>query len=410
MKKQKKQKGFMLVGVVIASVMLLILAFAIVRYGQVDADTVTRSKVQANLQNAVDSGLERAVNTLSSNWASPTNLAGFSSLNLTNTTYAYTELPGTKYVVKILTGFKDVTFSAKLLDDAATINLVNKGDSSFDRTVLVRAADTITGVTVTALGVVHKNDVVKPITFPGLDASGQLNLNSKTDGGSFNSCTGVNPGASSGCSGTVQGSSIIGNNTGNCIPKTSLPTLTPTPIGAATATPIPLNVPSDATGVLPGCASTSSAFSMSDCTISSGKYRCASWDGSGNSTVNLNTCAGKVEIYIDGNITMSGTVAILSGCAPGSTTGGTPASAIIYCGGKTVTFAGGGVFQVALYAPNADVSWNGGAGQNGAFYGAISAKTIDGPSSNGFKIYYDDCLSVVYASICDSNSNSAVVS
>jgi hypothetical protein len=375
-KLNRSQKGFMLVGVAIASVVFLILAFAIVRYGMIDAESVTRSKVSANLQVALDAGLERGINVLSGSWSPCSVTAGFMSLSAT----AYSEIPRVKYWVMILEGAKNVSYPARTLDDSSAWKLTNTGDIYYDRTILVRAADTVTGITATAQGNIHRNDRVSLPVVGGITTSGIADLD-QMDFRSYNSCTGVAPG---GCSGTVQGSPAQGGH-GSCLPLVSntTPVVIPTVVVPAVASPMPGNtlVTQDWNG------------NGSAATVGAGTYRCANFNMGGSDNLYINTCAGPVYIYVTGNMQSQGNCVIQSGCNPvdpGHPLGGAPAKATIYVSGGTVDLAGTGSFEVLLFAPVAVVTITGGG--NGSFYGAIVSKTFDGGSSSLFDMNFDACL------------------
>jgi hypothetical protein len=377
--KSRDEEGFMMVGAAIASVVLLILVFAVLRYGQSDATSITRSKVNGNLQSALDAGLERATAMLNSsnNWYDSTTWTGFQSLSWT----AYTEINRTTYWVMVLDGAKNVTYSASLLDHSSAKLLTNTGDINLDRTILIRAVDSVTNMTATAQAILHRNDLMQAPIVGGITTSGDDNLDNMNFW-SFNSCTGEAPG---GCSGTAQGSPAHGG-TGSCLP---LQTNT-TPVAIPTVAVPAGNLP------LPPNTAITQAWSIggsTDVTISTGKYQCASMSFGGNANLYLDTCAGPIEIYVTGNLDQAGGGNIQSGCNPkdpGHPVGGAPAKATVFVSGPIVNLKGTGSYEILLYAPVADVSITGGG--NGSFYGAIVGKSFDGGSSNNFDMNFDACL------------------
>lgn len=59
-------------------------------------------------------------------------------------------------------------------------------------------------------------------------------------------------------------------------------------------------------------------------------------------------------------------------------------------GSQSVSFSGNGQLSAVVYAPNADVSMNGG-GSSGSVYGAVVADTINVTGGSAF--HYDEALS-----------------
>lgn len=396
MKNKKKQKGFMLVGTFIVSIVLMILVFAVVRYGTVDADMVTRSKVQANLQSALDAGLDRAINILNTGtyWNAPTTIPGFNSLSGT----PYTEVPRINYYVMILDGAKDVPFSSKQLTDVSAQTLTNTGDLFFDRTVLIRAVDTFTNINATALGTIHRNNVVPPQVLGGITSVGTADLNNMNFG-SYSSCTPT--AAPGGCSGTVMGNPPQ-EGTGNCLPlqTPSVPLVIPTvAVPTSNVTPMPGNTLVTENWSAGGGGGT---------TIYAGTYQCANFSMAGSHDLYIDTCGGPVHIYVTGTFNQGGSGNITSGCpptGPGHPVGGNPVAAVFYVRGNSVSLNGTGTYEILLVAPTAAVAIAGGG--NGSFYGAIVSASFAGGSSSGFDMNFDTCL--LRRSAADSYSRPPVV-
>lgn len=126
--------------------------------------------------------------------------------------------------------------------------------------------------------------------------------------------------------------------------------------------------------------SASKAFSLSgneSLTLSAGTYYFTSFTMSGNSTLNI---SGLVVIYCSGAINQVG--------GSISNTGHKPRDLQFYSSGATVALKGSSAFYGFVYAPNADITRNGGTEE---CYGALIGKTLSLGGSVG--VHFDQSLS-----------------
>jgi len=216
----------------------------------------------------------------------------------------------------------------------------------------------------------------------GLD-SVSMSGNAKTD--SYNSSNGVYTSSSAGTAGSVYSNGNItlsGNATVNGdaqpgIGKTVKMSGNADVTGSTTTQTSAMEF-NDAS--LPSSYTSGGSFSKSgngSTTLTAGNYYYSSFSLSGNHTLQI---SGKVTVYVNGNVSLSGTV---------NTGSNLPSNFEIrvLASSSSVAISGNGSLYADVYAPKSSLSISG----NGNFYGRFVGKSFT-VSGNG-KLHYDTAIS-----------------
>jgi hypothetical protein len=373
-KNLESQKGVSLASVMIVVVVLGIFAYGLMNLTLFEGRSRAQSRMNLNVQEALDSGLDMATNVLNqgNNWASPEGLDGF--MSVTSSPHS----AGNTYqiYVKILAGKRVDSGGFGSTSDTALSLWTNQGDPTYDRTVVVRAKHIGTFEESKAVGILHRNSLITVPEIGGI--YGTTVNNGGWSGTSYNSCSGPAGAGNQGCDGTVEAGSGGLSSSGNfCIPQTSDPTLPPYPTPQIPPNTVPL----------PGNTLVTQDWSASNGVVLGPgpiNYQCGNFS-LGNNNISINTNGGMVQIFVTGSFDGHGNGQILS---PGYEPGGNPANAWFYVSGNS-TLSGTGTYEIVLVDPTGNVTMNGGG--NGAFYGAVVANNFTKNGSGG-SFHFDSCI------------------
>jgi hypothetical protein len=380
----RSQQGFSLITVLALSLLLTIAVFSAFTMFRQESKFMVNAANRDRIESALDQGLEKALYQLNSptGWTGTANTDYFDSITATAT--KFTDLDGYEYWVKVVNGSRTQPPNSTVNDTIAN-NLTITGDTTLNRSILVRAKSLKTNAELRAMAVVHRSAVSPIMQVGGITSSGAVDLGN-APGSSRNSCTGV-----TGCVGSViTGDPTIGHNGNSCLGQVT---------GAPPAsTTFPSNVsPTSGTekwwfgAVADGNNDYNAPGGSADYPISLTRNVTVvvhDVDLGGHKYI-FTTNGFDLNIYVTGSWGAHGQPAwYMDEPDTAHLTGGHPSQCWVYVvGSGDVTVGGGTAFEMVMVAPDSAVTISG----NGDFFGAVVSKTFD---KNGFagSFQFDDCI------------------
>jgi hypothetical protein len=186
------QEGQSLVVILLLGAVLAFFGAFLTRMLIQEAAQIVKTKGRDKLFTAGDAALQRSMSVLlqdDTNWSNADGLAGYASVTVT--TYAYTDIPGLKYYIKIKKGTLQDTGNTGAATDWHINQWANIGSLTNDRTIFVRTVDTRTNKEERFYTTIHRTD---PPAFQyggdAIAAAGNVSLGNNWQGKVYNSCLG----------------------------------------------------------------------------------------------------------------------------------------------------------------------------------------------------------------------------
>jgi hypothetical protein len=408
MKQDRSQEGFSLVAVLALSLLAMFAAFFALRVFQQETKGLTMTVSRDKLEQALDSGLDKAVYQLNQpgGWTSTAQTVNFASLTYTGT--AFTDVQGIRYWVKVLNGRRvqpqSVTYTTRpnptylsiTAADTHAEALTNTGDLAFDRTVIIMARAispnaSNMGVSLTAMAYLHRNDVITLPQIGGIYTNGGAAL-----GGSLGNSIpcGATSLTQTACNGSVNAGGGVSGGGNDCLAQTTV---------SAPYPPVTLPVGTSVWDIESTLATVGSNYSAPSgnhsytYTLAADKVIQVNDVDLGNDDFHIITNGHTLSIYCTGAFGAAGNPNWLVDDPP--TPGGHSERCWVYVvGSGTVTLSGNGNYELVVVAPQSTVNVHG----TGDIFGAVVANTFDKNGASG-SFHFNECILQLYRANTYSN-------